>query len=314
MTNAYCTLADIRSRLAGVGQNIGPQYDQVIADKILEVSADLDRQVAQARGISGAWSFLADSQYASWIVTLSAITAPTGGTFTLTHAGQTTAAIAYNAAASAVQSALEALTSIGAGNVVVAGAAGGPYNVTCAGTKTGPQTALTGTSALTGPATSITITVQTQIEAVAASPSERLFAAPAGGRRLLPIDDCVSIAAVKIYSSPGVLSRTLVATTDYLPWPLRGSPITGLLWPTGAWPELPWLIGVSSRWGYGTAVPFDVREATAIEVIRSYLGDKAGNDDRLGMTPFGAIITAKAFTSKLHQLVSDYSMGAGMLR
>jgi hypothetical protein len=54
---------------------------------------------------------------------------PTGGTFTLTFGGQTTGAIAYNAAASAVQTALEALSTIGVGNVVVSGSAGGPYTV-----------------------------------------------------------------------------------------------------------------------------------------------------------------------------------------
>jgi len=54
---------------------------------------------------------------------------PTGGTFTLTFAGATTATIAYDAAASAVQSALELLSTIGAGNVKVTGSAGGPYTV-----------------------------------------------------------------------------------------------------------------------------------------------------------------------------------------
>lgn len=43
----------------------------------------------------------------------------TGGTFTLTYDGQTTAAINYNAAASAVQSALEALSNLAPGDVSV---------------------------------------------------------------------------------------------------------------------------------------------------------------------------------------------------
>ena len=55
---------------------------------------------------------------------------PTGGTFTLTYSGQTTSAIAYNAAASAVEDALEALSNIGIGDVSVEGSAGGPYTVT----------------------------------------------------------------------------------------------------------------------------------------------------------------------------------------
>ena len=48
------------------------------------------------------------------------------GTFTLTFGGQTTAAIAYNATAATVQSALQSLSSIGSGNVLVSGPAGGP--------------------------------------------------------------------------------------------------------------------------------------------------------------------------------------------
>lgn len=54
----------------------------------------------------------------------------TGGTFTLTYSGQTTAAIAWNAAAATVQAALEALSNIGVGDVLVTGAAGGPWTVT----------------------------------------------------------------------------------------------------------------------------------------------------------------------------------------
>ena len=55
---------------------------------------------------------------------------PTGGTFTLTFDGQTTAGIAFNAAAAAVQSALEALSNLAPGDVTVTGAAGGPYTAT----------------------------------------------------------------------------------------------------------------------------------------------------------------------------------------
>ncbi len=54
---------------------------------------------------------------------------PTGGTFTLTFGGQTTAAIAYNATAATVEAALELLSTIGQGNVQVTGSAGGPYTV-----------------------------------------------------------------------------------------------------------------------------------------------------------------------------------------
>ncbi|HLY32764.1 MAG TPA: hypothetical protein VKQ36_17205, partial [Ktedonobacterales bacterium] len=68
---------------------------------------------------------------------------PTGGTFTLSYKGQTTSAIAYNAAASAVQTALLALSTIGAGNATVSGSAGGPYTVAMVGTLAQDTTALT---------------------------------------------------------------------------------------------------------------------------------------------------------------------------
>jgi hypothetical protein len=53
---------------------------------------------------------------------------PTGGTFTLTYSGQTTASIAYDASAADVQSALEALPNLAPGDVTVTGT--GPYTVT----------------------------------------------------------------------------------------------------------------------------------------------------------------------------------------
>jgi hypothetical protein len=85
--------------------------------------------------------------------------APTGGTFTLTFGGQTTSALAYNATAAQVQAALVALSSIGAGNVTVTGAAGGPYTVTFVGVFAGlAQALMTHTDSLTG-GTSPSVTV-----------------------------------------------------------------------------------------------------------------------------------------------------------
>lgn len=59
---------------------------------------------------------------------------PTSGTFTLTHSGNTTTALAYNATPAALQAALEALVSIGAGNVSVSGEAGA-YTVEFVGAR-----------------------------------------------------------------------------------------------------------------------------------------------------------------------------------
>jgi hypothetical protein len=70
----------------------------------------------------------------SEVQTVTVSGAPTGGTFTLTYAGQTTSALAYNAAAATVQTALEALSNLAPADVVVTGSAGGPYTITFGGT------------------------------------------------------------------------------------------------------------------------------------------------------------------------------------
>ena len=60
---------------------------------------------------------------ANEVQTLTVTGTPTGGSVALTFQGQTTAPIAYNAAASAVQSAMEALSNVNSGDVT---AGGGP--------------------------------------------------------------------------------------------------------------------------------------------------------------------------------------------
>lgn len=81
----------------------------------------------------------------------------TGGTYTLTYSGQTTAAIDWDATAAEVQSALEALSNIAPGDVTVTGDAGGPYTVTFGGTLSDTNVAqLTSTDSLTGGAGTVT--------------------------------------------------------------------------------------------------------------------------------------------------------------
>lgn len=88
--------------------------------------------------------------------TISITGSPTGGTFTLTYAGQTTAAIAYNASAAAVKSALEALSNIAVGDVVCTGGAfpGTAVVVEFTGDLANTNVAMiTSTSSLTGGST-----------------------------------------------------------------------------------------------------------------------------------------------------------------
>lgn len=97
---------------------------------------------------------------------------PTGGTFTLTYSGQTTGAIAFNAAASVVQTALIALSNIGPGDVTVTGSAGGPYTVTFGGTLAATDVAaMTASGASLTGGTSPGVTIATPTAGVANTPN-----------------------------------------------------------------------------------------------------------------------------------------------
>jgi hypothetical protein len=71
---------------------------------------------------SGKWVPLAARP--NEVQTVSITGTPTGGTFTLTFDGETTAGIAYNANAATVQAALEALSNVGPNAVTVTGGPG----------------------------------------------------------------------------------------------------------------------------------------------------------------------------------------------
>ena len=102
----------------------------------------------------------------SAVQTITITGTPTGGTFRLRCAGKLSAPIAYNASASAVQSALRALPSVGSGGVTCSGGAlpGTPVDVTFTGrlanldvaTIIVEHTALTG-----GEAPAVAISVET---------------------------------------------------------------------------------------------------------------------------------------------------------
>lgn len=83
------------------------------------------------------------------------VASATGGTFTLTYAGQTTTALAYNVSAADMEAALAALSTVGLGNVHVSGPASGVYTVTFSSTL-GNASALTATDSTTGSGHSVT--------------------------------------------------------------------------------------------------------------------------------------------------------------
>lgn len=96
--------------------------------------------------------------------------APTGGDFTITVAGQTTTAIARNASAATVVSAVEALSSVGSGNVTGSGGSlpNVPVDLLFGGDLDATTLSISVTGSLTGgtsPAVSVS-TVQTALRRV----------------------------------------------------------------------------------------------------------------------------------------------------
>lgn len=297
MTNAYCTLDDVKASLAGDGHNMGSQHDQSLVSKILEASRNIDREVAHCRGVADSFSFLADTPYSEQIIYLSSTPQPQDGTFLLMLGGQVTDPIDFDADAATVQSRLSDLST--AGDIAVSGFPGGPYTVTWQNASVGPQPLISGRASFD--VSDAKVVVLPMIQGTDTVPSVRHFRpmAPLYGK-LLVIDDCVEVESVSGGSSVG-------PDGDVLPYPLRGLPIEGLHLASGEdWPEFPATVAVTARWGYATSVPEDVRDICVIETIRSHFSSQAGNDDRLGLSPYGAVMTSKAFTSKFMKLKETY--------
>lgn len=95
------------------------------------------------------------------------VTGALSGTWTLTIAGQTTSALAYNISTAALQAALEALSGIGAGNVVVSGSVGS-YTLTYSNTLGNVATPTANVTNLAGNVTFVTGNVIT----ITVTPSE----------------------------------------------------------------------------------------------------------------------------------------------
>jgi flagellar hook protein FlgE len=117
---------------------------------------DLTMDVTATTTLDDVLSWLNDDEgtAVNEVQTIALTGAPTGGTFTLTYAGQTTAALNYNSTAAQIDTALEALSNIGVGDVTCAGGAlpGTAVTVTFTGALADTDAALMtiDTSGLTG--------------------------------------------------------------------------------------------------------------------------------------------------------------------
>lgn len=97
---------------------------------------------------------------ANEVQTLTISGTPTGGTYTLRYKGVSTAPLAHNALAAAIQTALQGLSSVGAGNLLVSGT--GPFVITAAGAFAGQELErIQVTHALTGGTTPSAAIVKT---------------------------------------------------------------------------------------------------------------------------------------------------------
>lgn len=115
------------SKASGWDQNVARQFASDVTSPILAIQRILSNMHADG------WNPWASTQstsppLANWCQRLSISGSPTGGTFTLTYGANTTSAIAYNATALTVQTALNALASVQAIGVArVLGPAGTAY-------------------------------------------------------------------------------------------------------------------------------------------------------------------------------------------
>lgn len=137
---------------------------------------------------------------------------PTGGTFTLTFDGETTAPVAYNATAATVRQALEALANINPGDVAVSGSASGPYTVTFGGqyAETDVPTMTASATGLTG-GTSPAVVVATTTEG---EPGDATIGWQAPAVNVDPTPNGVAIEAW----SNAVRNNTFDATLPYFHW------------------------------------------------------------------------------------------------
>ncbi|MFO0801905.1 MAG: MBG domain-containing protein [Gemmataceae bacterium] len=140
-----------------------------------------------------------------------------GGTFTITFGGQATSALAFNASASTIQAALEALSSIGVGNVLVS-RAGNVITVTFAGalanTDVAPLAATglggtTATAAVVQDGLGGTVTVTTQLV-----PGGRQYTVVFGGDLANMNLPEMTVASAMVFTSTEVNGTASVSETQ----------------------------------------------------------------------------------------------------
>lgn len=180
--------------------------------------------IAGANYYSDNYGQISSNPFGPQVQNLVIVGTPTGGTYTLTYAGQTTTALAYDATASEIQTALQALSTIGSGNVTVTGSgtSSAPFVVTFVN-DLAPQTPqiaspalITATSSLTGgtspsvavsnasPSTYVGFTVEPDRLQCSVSPNAAIVTSP-------------PVPAVDVPQVAGLTATTGSITDDSIP-------------------------------------------------------------------------------------------------
>jgi hypothetical protein len=131
-----------------------------------------------------------------------------GGTFTLTYAGQTTAAISYNASAALIRAALESLSNISPGDVAVSG---GPANTAVVYVEFTGALAATDVAQITGSGTNLITAQVNERQMVFVNPGQ-----PASGTFTLTFSGQTT-AAIAWNASAATVQAALEALSNIAP-------------------------------------------------------------------------------------------------
>lgn len=151
-----CRLTNVGERKLGKkGTAAELTYKPVPSGLYMAVQDGEYKPIIKHTHVGGDYLPTVGSPVTKWLVTLGS---PSAGSFTLTVTNnlgvQTATGINYNAANTAVKTAIEGLSNVGSGNATVVGSAGGPYTVTLplGGTLSGSGAGLTGGTFSVAPA------------------------------------------------------------------------------------------------------------------------------------------------------------------
>jgi len=267
----------------------------------------------------------------SQLITISG--SPSGGTFTLIYEGTPTLALAYNATATAVQTALRAISAIGSGGVSVRGRPGGPYTATFQGTlatDAGPLSL--GTNSLTG-GTSPTVTVAPATDSTLQNALDRATDIVRSAMRSLLADPTFDYAAYSAslpnlvrgydthylhlppyqlgsvtlveYQSGSNPSTYTTLTADQWEAQADGRLYRAAGWGGGLYGDLP-RYRITASWGYGPTPPDAVEQLTlelAVNIWRSR--DKGGFTEIVGVEGSGSIRQIAGLNTQQQMILED---------